>query len=32
MFASAAHRISLMIIGIMQYITPTCQFLIGVLV
>jgi chloramphenicol-sensitive protein RarD len=32
LFASAARRIPLTIIGIMQYITPTCQFLIGVLV
>jgi len=32
MFASAARRIPLTIIGILQYITPTCQFLIGVLI
>ena len=32
MFASAARRIPLTVIGIMQYVTPTCQFLIGVLV
>lgn len=32
MFASAARRIPLSMIGIMQYIAPTLQFLIGVLV
>jgi chloramphenicol-sensitive protein RarD len=32
MFASAARRIPLTVIGIMHYITPTCQFLLGVLV
>lgn len=32
MFASAARRIPLTMIGIMHYITPTCQFLLGVLV
>jgi chloramphenicol-sensitive protein RarD len=32
MFASAAHRIPLSMIGIMQYIAPTIQFLLGVLV
>lgn len=32
MFASAAQRIPLTMIGIIHYITPTCQFLIGVLV
>jgi len=32
MFASAAHRIPLSMIGIMQYIAPTLQFLLGVLV
>lgn len=32
MFASAAQRIPLTMIGIMQYIAPTLQFLIGVLV
>jgi chloramphenicol-sensitive protein RarD len=32
MFVSAARRIPLTIIGIMHYITPTCQFLLGVLV
>jgi chloramphenicol-sensitive protein RarD len=32
MFASAARRIPLTTIGIMHYITPTCQFLLGVLV
>jgi len=32
MFASAAKRIPLTMIGIMQYIAPTLQFLIGVLI
>jgi len=32
MFASAARRIPLSLIGILQYIAPTIQFLIGVLV
>jgi len=32
LFASAARRIPLTTIGIMQYITPTSQFLLGVLV
>ncbi len=32
MFASAAHRIPLSMIGIMQYTAPTLQFLLGVLV
>jgi len=32
MFASAANRIPLTAIGLMHYITPTCQFLLGVLV
>jgi chloramphenicol-sensitive protein RarD len=32
MFASAARRIPLTTIGIMHYITPTCQFLLGVLI
>jgi chloramphenicol-sensitive protein RarD len=32
MFASAAQRIPLTTIGIMQYLTPTLQFLLGVLV
>jgi chloramphenicol-sensitive protein RarD len=32
MFASAARRIPLTMIGIMQYIAPTLQFLLGVLV
>ncbi len=32
MFASAAQRIPLSIVGILQYITPTLQFLLGVLV
>jgi chloramphenicol-sensitive protein RarD len=31
MFASAAQRIPLTMIGIIHYITPTCQLLIGVL-
>ena len=32
MFASATQRIPLTMVGIMQYITPTIQFLLGVLV
>ena len=32
MYASAARRIPLTTVGIMHYITPTCQFLLGVLV
>jgi len=32
MFASAARQIPLTMVGILQYITPTLQFLIGVLV
>jgi chloramphenicol-sensitive protein RarD len=32
MFASAARRIPLTMVGIMQYIAPTIQFLLGVLV
>ncbi len=32
MFASSARRIQLSLIGILQYISPTLQFLIGVLV
>lgn len=32
MFASAARRIPLSMIGIMQYVAPTLQFLLGVLV
>jgi chloramphenicol-sensitive protein RarD len=32
MFASAAQRLPLSMIGIMQYIAPTTQFLLGVLV
>jgi len=32
MFASAAQRLPLTMVGIMQYITPTLQFLLGVLV
>jgi chloramphenicol-sensitive protein RarD len=32
MFATAARAIPLYMLGILQYIAPTCQFLIGVLV
>lgn len=32
MFASAVQRIPLSLVGIMQYITPTMQFLIGVFI
>lgn len=32
MFASAAHRIPLSMIGLMQYLAPTLQFLLGVLI
>ncbi len=32
MFASAVRRIPLSVVGILQYITPTLQFLIGVLI
>ncbi len=32
MYASATRRIPLSTVGIMHYITPTCQFLLGVLV
>jgi chloramphenicol-sensitive protein RarD len=32
LFASAAQRIPLSLVGILQYIAPTCQFLLGVLV
>jgi chloramphenicol-sensitive protein RarD len=32
LFASAAQRIPLSMVGILQYITPTMQFLLGVLV
>ncbi len=32
MFASAARRIPLTMVGVMQYIAPTLQFLIGVLI
>ena len=32
LFASAARRIPLTMIGILHYITPTCQFFLGVLV
>ena len=32
LFAKAAHRIPLSTIGLMQYIAPTIQFLIGVLI
>jgi chloramphenicol-sensitive protein RarD len=31
MFASAAQRIPLSTVGVLQYITPTMQFLLGVL-
>jgi len=31
MFASAAQRIPLSLLGIIQYIAPTLQFLLGVL-
>jgi chloramphenicol-sensitive protein RarD len=32
LFAAAAHRITLFLIGVLQYIAPTMYFLIGVLV
>jgi chloramphenicol-sensitive protein RarD len=32
MYASATRRIPLSTVSIMHYITPTCQFLLGVLV
>jgi len=32
MFASAAQRISLSLVGILQYISPTLQFLVGVII
>jgi len=32
MFASAAQRIPLSMVGVLQYITPTMQFILGVLV
>lgn len=32
LFASAARRIPLSMVGVLQYITPTLQFLLGVLV
>ncbi len=32
MFASAARRIPLTVVGLLQYITPTLQFLIGVFI
>jgi chloramphenicol-sensitive protein RarD len=32
MFASAAQRISLSFVGILQYIAPTLQFLVGVII
>jgi chloramphenicol-sensitive protein RarD len=32
MFSSAAQRIPLSLVGVLQYITPTMQFLIGVLI
>jgi chloramphenicol-sensitive protein RarD len=31
LFASAARRLSMVTLGVMQYIAPTCQFLIGFL-
>lgn len=31
LFAGAATRIGLSMIGLLQYVTPTCQFLLGVL-
>ena len=32
MFASATQRISLSLVGILQYISPTLQFLVGVMI
>ena len=32
LFAVAVRRIPLTLVGILQYIAPTCQFLIGVLI
>jgi chloramphenicol-sensitive protein RarD len=32
MFGAAARRIDLSLMGILQYVAPTCQFLLGVLV
>jgi chloramphenicol-sensitive protein RarD len=32
LFASAARQIPLSVVGILQYIAPTLQFLIGVLI
>jgi chloramphenicol-sensitive protein RarD len=32
LFGSAARKINLSTLGILQYITPTCQFLLGVIV
>jgi chloramphenicol-sensitive protein RarD len=32
LFADAARRIPLTLLGLLQYLTPTCQFLLGVLV
>jgi chloramphenicol-sensitive protein RarD len=32
MFASAAQRISLSLVGVLQYIAPTLQFLVGVII
>lgn len=32
MFATAARRIPLWMVGLLQYIAPTCQFLLGILV
>ena len=31
-FSSAARLIPLSMLGLMQYVAPTCQFLIGVLI
>lgn len=32
MFAGAANRVSMTVLGLLQYITPTMQFLLGILV
>jgi chloramphenicol-sensitive protein RarD len=32
MFASATQRIPLSLVGILQYVSPTLQFLLGVLI
>jgi chloramphenicol-sensitive protein RarD len=32
LFGTAARQIPLSLLGILQYITPTCQFLLGVFV